>query len=60
MIHLNCFQERLLLSLTDLVAMTGLLGVTPAVREAASALARGDSRGRCIILCSLFVDWKIA
>ena len=38
-------QERMFLSLGDLISLTILLSVTPAVREAASALARGDHKG---------------
>ena len=38
-------QDRLLLSLTDLVCLTALLSVTPSVREAASAHARADVKG---------------
>ncbi|KAH3871098.1 hypothetical protein DPMN_034292, partial [Dreissena polymorpha] len=38
------FKERYLVSVTDLVTMCALQAVTPAVREASTALTRGDRK----------------
>ena len=39
------FQDRLLLSLTDMITFTAILSVSPAIREAASLSARGELKG---------------
>ena len=44
------WQERLLMSLADLISMTALLGITAPVREAAAAFGRGDARGKGSII----------
>ena len=44
------WQERLLMSLADLISMTALLGITAPVREAAAAFGRGDARGKGSIM----------
>ncbi len=49
------YQDRLLQSLTDLVALTALLSVTPTVREAASAVVRGDQKGKQIWLLMTYI-----
>lgn len=38
------FQERMFVSITDLITLCSLLAISPAVREAAALLARGDKR----------------
>ena len=42
---MSSLQDRYLLSVVDLVSLTMLLCVSPAVREAASAMARVDVKG---------------
>ena len=42
---LACLQERLLLSLADLITMATLLSVTPSIKDAFSASTRGEKRG---------------
>jgi hypothetical protein len=37
-------QERMFVSITDLITLCSLLAISPAVREAAALLARGDKR----------------
>lgn len=37
-------QERMFVSITDLITLCSLLAVSPSVREAAALLARGDKR----------------
>lgn len=38
------FQERMFVSITDLITLSSLLAISPAVREAAALLAHGDKR----------------
>jgi hypothetical protein len=41
----DCYlQERMFVSVTDLISLCILLAISPAVREAAALLARGDKR----------------
>jgi len=40
----SCFQERMFVSITDLITLSSLLAISPAVREAAALLAHGDKR----------------
>jgi hypothetical protein len=42
-------QERYYTSIIDLVCLAMLLSITTSVRESASAVARSDIRGLCII-----------
>ena len=43
----------MLLSLTDIISMAALLSVSPAVREAATAQARGDIKGTVCLQASV-------
>ena len=38
------FQERMFVSITDLITLSSLLAISPAVREAAALLVHGDKR----------------
>ena len=42
---MSLFQERYLLSVADLVTLSVLQAITPSLREAVSAIARGDRKG---------------
>ncbi|XP_048575697.1 integrator complex subunit 1 [Nematostella vectensis] len=42
-------KERMLISLTDLIAMTTMLSVTPAVKDVAAAFARGDKKDLSVL-----------
>lgn len=43
-----CLQERMLLSLADLITMATFLGVTPSIKDAYNTAARGEKRGAII------------
>ncbi|XP_072029946.1 integrator complex subunit 1-like isoform X2 [Amphiura filiformis] len=43
------FKDRMLMSLTDLIALAALLSVTPSVREAVAAYTRGDRKDMDIL-----------
>jgi integrator complex subunit 1 len=48
-------KERMFIGVADLISLTILLCVTPGVREAASALVRGDHKGLlCLFVAALF------
>ena len=38
-------QDRMLLSLTDLIVLAALLSVSPSIKEAVAAYTRGDRKG---------------
>lgn len=42
------FQERMFVSLTDIISAATMLSVTPTVRDALLAFKRGDSRGTVV------------
>ena len=40
------------MSMLDLITLSVLLGITPAVREAVAALSKGESKGTCVFFVS--------
>lgn len=53
-LYINCFvhfQDRMLLSLADLITMATFLSITPSIKDAFnSASARGEKKGTMIFL----------
>lgn len=46
----------MLLSIADLITMSVFLSISPSVREAASAYARGDKKGDFMLLHYMFLS----